>query len=213
MLAGMFVLSSVIAYFFGCINGAILVSKCFYKDDVRVHGSGNAGLTNFYRVYGTKGIAGVLACDIFKAMIATFIGGVLLTLAGGDEFRVVGQFVAAAFVLLGHTYPVTFHFHGGKGILSGVSAVMVINWKIALLLLAIFFVVVLVTKYVSLGSIIAASMLVPCVWIWSHSVSYTLLSVVTAGLLVFAHRANIARLVHGKESKFTLHRNKTEGGQ
>ena len=162
MLVAMFALSAVIAYFLGGINGAILVSKYFYRDDVRTHGSGNAGLTNFYRVYGTGGIAGVLACDILKGMAGAFIGGVLVSAAGGPELCMAGQFVAAAFVLLGHMFPVMFGFHGGKGILSAVSAVLVINWKMALLLFGIFLVIVIITRYVSLGSIVAAFMLIPC---------------------------------------------------
>jgi glycerol-3-phosphate acyltransferase PlsY len=209
----MFVVSAVIAYFLGGINGAILVSKYFYHDDVRTHGSGNAGLTNFYRVYGTKGIAGVLACDILKGMAGAFIGGVLVSLAGGPELCLAGQFISGAFVLLGHMFPVMFNFHGGKGILSAVSAVLVINWKMALLLFAIFLVIVVITKYVSLGSIVAALLLLPFTWLWYRTGTSVLLALPSTALLVYGHRSNIVRLIHGKESRFTLHKNKTEGGK
>ena len=149
------VLAAVVsAYLLGCVNGSILVSKCLFRDDIRTHGSGNAGLTNFYRTFGIKGVVGVLACDILKAVLAVALGGFLFGHFLG--LPMIGKLVATIFVLLGHMYPVTFGFRGGKGVLSGVSALMVIDWRVALIALGVFFVIVLLTRYVSLGSVCAA---------------------------------------------------------
>ena len=172
------------AYALGCVNGSILVSKYIFGDDIRNHGSGNAGLTNFYRTFGTKGVVGVLLSDILKAVIAVLLGGFVFGYFFG--LPMVGKLAATSFVLLGHMYPVTFHFHGGKGVLSGVSALMVIDWRVALLALALTFVV--------------------CLWLFYHNVCFEVLGAVPAGLLIFAHRSNIKRLLHGTENKFSLHR-------
>ena len=192
------------AYALGCVNGSILVSKYIFGDDIRNHGSGNAGLTNFYRTFGTKGVAGVLLSDILKAVIAVLLGTFLFGYFLG--LPMVGKLIAASFVLLGHMYPITFHFQGGKGVLSGVSALMVIDWRIALIALAVFLLVAALTRYVSLGSICAALTFLVCLWLFYHNVCFEVLGAIPAGLLIFAHRSNIKRLLHGTENKFSLHR-------
>ena len=216
--------TAAIAYLLGCINGSILISKCVFRDDIRVHGSGNAGLTNFYRTYGTKGVVGVLACDILKAVLAAAIGGVLF----GSEINafavnlifsvtqmqlvMFGKLWATIFVLLGHMYPVTFKFKGGKGVLSGVSALLLVDWRIALIALGVFLILVLLTRYVSLGSVGAALTFAIGLWCFYHNPILECLGAVSSGLVIYAHRANISRLIHGKENKFSLHR-KEDGGK
>ena len=192
------------AYALGCVNGSILVSKYIFGDDIRNHGSGNAGLTNFYRTFGTKSVAGVLLSDILKAVIAVLLGTFLFGYFLG--LPMVGKLIATSFVLLGHMYPITFHFQGGKGVLSGVSALMVIDWRIALIALAVFLLVAALTRYVSLGSICAALTFLVCLWLFYHNVCFEVLGAIPAGLLIFAHRSNIKRLLHGTENKFSLHR-------
>lgn len=198
----------VVAYLLGCINGSILISKYIFKDDIRNHGSGNAGLTNFYRTFGTKGVAGVLACDILKAVFAVLLGAVLFGQFLG--LAMIGKLLATTFVLLGHMYPVTFHFRGGKGVLSGISALFLIDWRIALIALGVFLAIVIATRYVSLGSICAAVTFMICMWLFYHNVVFEVMDVIPAGLMIFAHRSNIGRLLHGTENKFSLHR-KGEG--
>ncbi len=202
-------LTVVVSYFLGCVNGSILISKYIFRDDIRTHGSGNAGLTNFYRTFGTKSVAGVLLCDILKAMLAVLLGGFLFGHFLG--LPMLGKFIATGCVLLGHMYPVTFGFHGGKGILSGVSALLLIDWRIALIALAVFFLVAAVTRYVSLGSVCAVLTFWICLWPFYHEPLYMALGAVLAGLVIFAHRANVVRLLHGTESKFTLHRKEEKG--
>lgn len=204
------VVTVVAAYFLGCINGSILVSKYIFHDDIRTHGSGNAGLTNFYRTFGTKGVVGVLLSDILKAVIAVLLGAFLFGHFLGAPM--IGKILATTFVLLGHMYPVTFGFHGGKGVLSGVSAVLLIDWRIALIALAVFLVLVVCSRYVSLGSIGAAVTFMICLWLFYHNAVFEVMGVIPACLLIFAHRGNISRLLHGTENKFSLHR-KGEGAK
>ena len=205
-----FLLTAVISYLLGCINGSILVSKYFFRDDIRAHGSGNAGLTNFYRTFGTKGVVGVLLSDILKAVIAALLGGFLFGYF--LDYPMLGKVIAATFVLLGHMYPAMFGFHGGKGVLSGVSVVLVIDWRYALIALGVFFLLVLATRYVSFGSICAATTFVICMWVGYPDRLVDALAIIPAALLIFAHRANIARLLAGTESKFSLH-NKGDGAK
>ena len=102
------------AYALGCVNGSILVSKYIFGDDIRNHGSGNAGLTNFYRTFGTKGVVGVLLSDILKAVIAVLLGGFVFGYFFG--LPMVGKLAATSFVLLGHMYPVTFPWGKGRAV-------------------------------------------------------------------------------------------------
>ena len=199
-----FLLTALCAYLLGCINGSILVSTCIFRDDIRKHGSGNAGLTNFYRTFGTKGVAGVLLSDILKAVLAVLLGGFLLGHFAG--LPMVGKLLATIFVLLGHMYPVTFGFHGGKGVLSGISALFLIDWRIALIALGVFLAVVLLSRYVSLGSICAAISFLICLWLFYHDAAFEILGAIAAGLMIFAHRGNINRLLHGTENRFHLHK-------
>ena len=156
------VLIAIAAYLLGSVNGAIIVSRYLFHSDVRMMGSGNAGLTNFYRNYGAKGIAGVLGIDIAKGVLAPLIGGLVFGLATSDplleqEYLRVGRLFATFCLVLGHVFPVFYGFRGGKGILCGAAATLrhrlqrgrhsprwCSPWPC------------LLTRYVSLGSILGA---------------------------------------------------------
>ena len=120
-------LSAVAAYFCGCFNGAVIVSKYILRDDVRNHGSGNAGLTNFHRTFGGGLTFVVILCDVLKAVLAVLLGSWLFV---GNPM--LGKYFAALFCLLGHMFPCMFHFKGGKGILSGGTIALMIDWRVAL---------------------------------------------------------------------------------
>ena len=118
-------ISAAAAYLLGCINGAILTSRFFFREDVREKGSGNAGLTNFYRVYGVKGMALVIAIDMLKTVLGVLLGRYLL--GTFLSMPVVGAYWAGLWVILGHSYPCMFKFHGGKGILCAAGGLIVID--------------------------------------------------------------------------------------
>lgn len=202
--AGMVFITVLLGYFLGCLNGSVMVSHFIIRDDVRQHGSGNAGLTNFYRTYGAKYALGVILFDMGKTVIACLLGGFLLKNAMQDW--TLGVLIGGLGCELGHMFPVFFGFKGGKGILSGGTLVWLLDWRVALIAWGLFAALWLATKYVSLGSVSAAVSMPVATWLFcGHSPVYTLLAVVIAGLVVWCHRENIQRLVRGEERKFRWH--------
>lgn len=200
------VIVAAASYFFGCANGAIIVSKLVYRDDVRRHGSGNAGLTNFCRTYGAKFAALVVLVDMGKAAAAVLLGAFVGSLVLSVETAVIGKFFAALFCILGHIFPVTEKGKGGKGILCGGTLLLLLDWRIALVGWGLFVLCVLATRYISLGSIAATvSLPVMCIFIYD-SILIVLIAAGTAGLVVWAHRENVKRLLSGTERKFSLHK-------
>ena len=203
---GLLLAVAVGAYFLGCFNGAVIVSKYILRDDVRTHGSGNAGLTNFYRTFGGPLTFVVILCDVLKAVLAVLLGVWLLSFIG----PAFGKYWAGLFCLLGHMFPCMFHFKGGKGILSGGTIAIMIDWRIALVVWGGFLILTALTKYVSLGSCWAGASFPFVTWFVYHDVLLTILAVVIGGLILWKHRGNIVRLIHGNENKFSLHRKKQE---
>ena len=134
------------SYLLGSINGAIITSKYIYKKDVRQFGSGNPGLTNFYRVFGVKGAALVLAIDILKSVIPAIFGGWLLGKLG---MRTLGAEAAAFFVMVGHSFPAYYKFRGGKTVLAAGAALFVIDLRVAIASWVVFLCVMLLTRFVS----------------------------------------------------------------
>ena len=195
-------LPAVIAYFCGCFNGAVIVSKYILRDDVRSHGSGNAGLTNFYRTFGGPLTAVVILTDVLKAVVAVLVASALL---GGIDFA---KYWAGLFCLLGHMFPCMFHFRGGKGILSGGAIAIMIDWRVALVVWGGFLILAIATKYVSLGSCWAGASFPFATWFVFWDPILLVLAVLMGGLILWKHRENIKRLLAGNESKFSLHKKK-----
>ena len=194
----------LLGYLLGCLNGSVMVSHFIIKDDVRQHGSGNAGLTNFYRTYGARYALGVILFDMGKTVLACVIGGVAFRYLFVDW--TLGVLVGGLGCELGHMFPVFFGFKGGKGILSGGTLVWLLDWRMGLIAWGLFALLWLVTRYVSLGSVAAAvSMPVSTWFLFGGSVLYTLLAVFIAALVVWCHRENIRRLLQGEERKFHWH--------
>jgi len=196
---------AVAAYFLGCFNGAVIVSKYILRDDVRSHGSGNAGLTNFFRTFGGPLTAVVILCDVLKAILALELSVWLL---GGVLDPVFAKYWAGLFCLLGHMFPCMFHFKGGKGILSGGTIAIMIDWRIALVVWGGFLILTVLTRYVSLGSLWAGASFPFISWYCYPDPVIVALAFACGGLVVWQHRANIKRLIQGNENKFSLHRKK-----
>ena len=204
------VLTAIIAYFCGCFNGAVIVSKYILRDDVRTHGSGNAGLTNFYRTFGGPLTLVVILTDVFKAIVAILVGMALFRHMIADELLVVtlAKYWAGLWCLLGHMFPCMFGFKGGKGILSGGAIAIMIDWRIALVVWGGFLILAILTRYVSLGSCWAGASFPFATWFVYHNVIITVLGAVIGCLILYMHRANIHRLLTGTENKFSLHKKK-----
>ena len=192
----------LIAYFLGNLNGAVCMSQLKH-DDVRSHGSGNAGLTNYIRNFGRASALLVVAIDMGKAVLACEAGRLIMNPHG---MAVEGTAIGALGVLLGHIFPALLGFKGGKGILSGVTVALMMDWRIGLFVFGIFLVAYMATHYVSLGSVLSSgsfgliyALLHPDAGVFPIAVGFFL-----SGLIVWMHRANIKRLLKGEERKTTL---------
>lgn len=193
------------SYLAGCCNGAIITSFLFYHDDIRKHGSHNAGLTNFYRVYGGKFAVCVILIDMLKAFVAVKLGSIVFGEYLG--LRLEGEYFSALFCVIGHIFPAFYSFKGGKGILCSATLTLLLDWRIAAVCWGSFLLLWLITRYVSLGSIIAAACFPVMTQLVFADGACTALSALIAALVIWAHRDNIRRLLHGTENKFHFHVN------
>ena len=186
-------------YFLGNHNGAICVSLML-GDDVRSHGSGNAGLTNFIRNYGANRAFLVIAIDVGKAIVGCLLGGLMF-----PEYAIAGRTLGGVAVMLGHDFPALQGFRGGKGILSGWFIAFMIDWRVGVLIGVVFFAAYLLTQYVSLGSVLAAATFGVGFIIFRHNDFLVMLGgIFMAALTLFQHRGNIVRLLKGEERKTNL---------
>lgn len=213
MLIICFILTAAIPYFLCGVNFAIIVTKIKTGGDIRDLGSGNAGLTNTLRTQGKTAAALVLAGDVLKAVVSIHLVRLAYHALLGVDTTVLENemnyvaYIAGVFGVLGAVFPIYFHFKGGKGVLVTVSVLYAIDWVSASILLGIFLVIVLITRYVSLGSVIAGSLYPFCVFIVSNlrgdpgAVINFLCGLIIALMLVLMHRANIVRLMNHTEKK------------
>lgn len=208
-----FIAAVIVPYLISGVNSAIIVTKIKSGEDIRKIGSGNAGLTNTLRTQGKIAALFVLLGDILKGVVSILIvhfifKGVLGidTYVHTDGYEWI-NYLAGVFAVLGHIFPVYYGFKGGKGILVTFSTMLAINWIPALILLGIFGIFVAITRYVSVGSIIAASCYPFAVLIFGYlnhnpNVWFSFIfSAVIGFLLVFMHRSNIQRLKNHTEKK------------
>ena len=187
-------LSAVLGYLLGSVNTSILVGR-FYGIDVRKHGSGNAGMTNTLRTLGKKAAILVTLGDVLKAVVACLVGAYII-----GDFE-LGAMFGGLPAVLGHNWPLYFGFKGGKGILTTFAVIMMMDWKIGLILFAVFVVLVAITRYISLGSVIGAA-LFPLVGLWlGKGYVFFGFALVLALLAIAKHSGNIKRLLNGTESK------------
>ena len=193
----------IIAYLLGSIPTAIWVGKRFYNIDIREHGSGNAGATNALRVLGTKTGIIVLLLDLIKGIAAIFVAYLFKNYFSSPEYFVMYQLLLGVIALIGHMFPVFANFNGGKGVATLAGIVLAIYPLVFLVCLGIFVSVFIPTRYVSLSSI-AASIAFPVFVIFVFNVeliSKVVFSILTAFILIVAHRKNIQRLIKGTENK------------
>jgi acyl phosphate:glycerol-3-phosphate acyltransferase len=197
------------AYLIGAIPTAVWVGQAYYGIDVRQHGSGNAGATNTFRVLGKKPGTLVMLVDIFKGWTATSLAGFLVIMDVIPEQQLlVFKLLMGSLAVVGHIFPVYAGFKGGKGVATLLGMVLAIQTEAALVCLGIFVVVLLLSKYVSLGSMLAAVAFPILLFLpYFNPEKHTLLIVfgfLIAVMVVLTHRKNINRLLHGVESKANL---------
>lgn len=195
------ILTAVIAYLLGNLNGAVITSR-LHHDDVRSHGSGNAGLTNFIRNYGVKSAFLVILVDAGKAVLACLVGSWLFAPSG---LSLEGMTLGGFFVMLGHCLPALLDFRGGKGILSGLFVALTIDWRIAALILVVFVTTYLISGYVSLGSVLASVTFGIGFAVFYYNNSPVMWGGIAMAILcVYMHRGNIQRLCKGQEPRTNL---------
>lgn len=190
-------------YFIGAFSPAIYFSKKLYGSDVRESGSGNAGSTNMLRTHGKK--AGLITA------LGDFFKGVLTALLGYIAFGYNGAAIAGLFAVVGHIAPVYYKFKGGKGVMVAASVLLMLDPVVFLITIAMFAVIVYLTKYVSLGSIMAA-LVYPLVFVrvGGHLGIPAITNIITGALIIFMHRGNMTRLKEGTENKLSFGKKKTE---
>ena len=192
------VVCAVIAYLLGSLNSAIIISRYKFKQDIRSFGSGNAGLTNMHRVYGKDGAVWTLLGDIAKQLVSVLIGSIM--------FGRMGAYLAGAFCMIGHIFPVYYRFKGGKGVLTAATMILLIDPMIFAVLIVIFALVLVITRYVSLSSIIAALVYPAAIRVaYGMEHAFELFFALFVGILViYMHRSNLYRIFNNQESKFSF---------
>ncbi len=196
----------LISYLLGSLNFAIIISGKQYRQDIRSFGSKNAGMTNMMRTYGKKAAGFTLLGDALKAVVSCLIGYALI-----GQY---GAYFAGLFCIMGHMFPIYYRFRGGKGVVTAAVTMLMCNPIVFLILLVIFVIIVLTTKFISLGSVVCV-MLYPIVLdrierstlLYENPPAgcpYVIFAILIMLLVVLKHRENIIRLYHGKESKFSF---------
>ena len=198
----LYIMAASCGYLVAGLNPAIAMSKAIYHQDIRECGSGNPGFTNFKRTFGNKWAWWVLVLDLSKAAVVVWLFAWLLSRQGVNF-----QFAAAytgIFCMLGHAFPLQYKFKGGKGFLVCLSTMYVIDWRVGLFATALMIVLLLITKYMSLSTMIAMWTCSMVLIILKAPLSVIFLTVLCVLFMTWRHKENFKRLIQGKESKFVL---------
>ena len=190
-LAGLF-----LSYMVGSIPGGLICGKLLWDTDLREHGSHNIGATNAWRTLGKAAGILIFLLDFLKGIIAVYFGLVFF----GTPF---GMVLCGLMAIAGHSASVFLRFSGGKGVATGLGVIAMLMPKVTLAVFAVWFAIVYVTRYVSLGSVVAAALVPLLAWIFGNPTEYVLFGVIAAVLIIIRHHSNINRLLNGTESKIT----------
>lgn len=193
-----FVPLMIASYLLGSINTSIIYSLGNYKKDIRTQGSGNAGATNMLRSFGKMSAAVTFLGDILKAVIA--IGMAWIVFRHSACLTLIKALIGLACVL-GHCFPIFFKFQGGKGIATGAGCILMIDWRVFVVAILLFAIIVIITRYVSLGSLVGALTYPVGMLICGKPIATVIVTAITSALLWWRHKENIVRLLHGEEKK------------
>lgn len=199
-----FILSAVVSYLVGGVNGAIILSKLVYKQDIREHGSNNPGFTNFKRVYGNNLISwSVLLIDVLKTALPVFITALVFKKL--DDAWQLGAAYSGLFCMIGHCFPVWYGFKGGKAFIAGFATTWFVDWRMALIAVAVFFIVLGACRFMSAASCSGALTCPIALLILGPSSAWVeIIVAVSALLIIVRHYPNFIKLKNGTESKFSL---------
>ena len=195
---------AVVSYVLGGVNGAIIMSQLVYHEDIRKSGSNNPGFTNFKRVYGLNAAAwSVMLIDILKTAVPVFAS--MLIMGYAYDLGQFGAQFAGLFCMLGHCFPVWYGFKGGKAFIAGFATIWFVDWRMTLIAMAIFLLLLFTLKYMSVASCVAAfSCPISLYYLGFTNVWVEVLAIAAAALVIVRHYPNFVKLVHGTESKFSL---------
>lgn len=213
--------TALVAYLLGSLNFAIIITKYFQNEDIRQHGSGNAGFTNVLRSVGKLPAILTFAGDFIKVIAAAIVGRSIFYLFATDtDFMFFAVYISGLFCLLGHIFPVYFNFKGGKGVVTATGMMLICNWKVVVIAGIVFAVVFFASRIISLSSISAVAVAPFITFIitfldyrinlekndinfYANCIFPVTIVFITCALIIFMHRDNIKRLIKGQEKKIT----------
>lgn len=200
----------IFAYLIGSIPTALIISRKIFGIDIRDYGSGNMGATNTFRVLGSKYGTIVMVCDILKGILAAALFTFLPFYIDNELERINFMIGLGLAAVLGHVFPIFAGFKGGKGVATLFGMVLAVQPVVAVSCVGVFMLVLYLTRYVSLSSILGAMMLpISVLWIWNeHEVMYRVFALLVAFLVVFTHQKNIGRILRGVESRMPIFKNR-----
>lgn len=227
--------TAAIAYLIGSLNPAILITRAFTRKDIRTMGSGNAGFTNVLRSVGTLPAVLTIICDFLKGIIAVLIGWWIFSAmtvtndVAHIEYIKYARYLAGMFTIIGHVFPLYFGFRGGKGVTTAAATMAIVDWRVFLICLGVFLVAFLITRIISLCSIVCAALypVVTCLMIYFADylpgigtpdelrfrfvMISTAFAAVIGIMIIIMHKDNIKRLIHGEEKKIRVKKHASEG--
>jgi len=200
-----YILMAIVAYLIGSVNFSVIFSKKFAGFDVREKGSGNAGSTNMLRSVGKGPAALTLVCDILKGVVTILLAIGIGKIADASVKKEILVQISGIFVVIGHTFPAYFGFRGGKGVATSLGILLLVNWQIGLICLVFGLVIMIVTRMVSLGSVLTAILFpILTIFITDNYIvkgNYIIFGIIMAAIVIFNHRANIKRIYNGEEHR------------
>ncbi len=223
--------TALVGYLLGSISSSIIITKIFIHKDIRAFGSGNAGATNVLRSVGKTAAGLTFVFDFLKCVAAVIAGRLIFMLAGtlGGQtlFAEYGVYIAGVFCFIGHIYPLYFHFRGGKGVVTASAMILLTDWRVFLVVAAVFFILFFIWRYVSLSSVSAAVAYPIATFVITYLFDYhnspvpfhgdkpltyvavaTVVALLMGGIVVYKHKENIARLRAGTEKKIIFSQTK-----
>ncbi|MDF2565153.1 MAG: Glycerol-3-phosphate acyltransferase [Massilibacillus sp.] len=189
-----FFLASAGAYLIGSIPNGLIIGKLFWQIDLREHGSKNIGATNAYRTLGAKPAALIFIMDLLKGIIGVWLGSYMI---GAPLAMILGGIAA----IIGHNWSIFLKFTGGKGVATGLGVIAMLMPQVTIVVFVTWVVIVYLTKYVSLASIVAAMMVPVCSYFFNEPLEYLCFSILAAVFVIYRHKSNVQRLINGNESK------------